>query len=253
MHRILVADDSSTVRNVVIHAFRGTDVEVLEAASGEDALEVARRELPDLVLCDVLMVGMTGYEVAEALAADPATSRIPVLLLTGPFEPFDEERATRSGAVGYLAKPFEPRVLVERVRSLLGGDAARASAGRRPVSSGTREVLDAPPPPPPPAPAEPGPLRIEPSREEATCAPPPAHVPLPGDVDFDAGPPPTPPPPGAPGKELEAEVRRIVERIAPEIVREIAWEVVPDLFERLLRERGARGAHPPVPPGEQDR
>ncbi len=257
MRRILVADDSSTVRNVVAHAFRGTDVEVLEAASGEEALEIARRERPDLVLCDVLMMGMSGYEVAEALAED----RVPVLLLTGPFEPFDEERARRAGSVGYLAKPFEPRLLVERVREILGaGSPGEAPAPASPTAppSAPGDVLSSVPAPPAPGSDE-GPLEVPgPSRGRSPVRPP-ARVPLPGDADFDLGgglpPAPSPAPPAAPAPPpdvVREEVRRAVAELAPGIVREVAWEVVPDLLERLLREAAPL---PPSPrsPGDEDR
>ncbi len=250
MRRILVADDSSTVRNVVAHAFRGTDVEVLEAASGEEALESARRERPDLVLCDVLMMGISGYEVAEALAED----RVPVLLLTGPFEPFDEERARRAGAVGYLAKPFEPRVLVERVREILGAgrEPAPAPAPPQPGPSGTPGEVLSPVPPPPPSGDDDGPLDVRESTAPGEPARPPARVPLPGDVDFDVGgPAPTGPTasspsvPPVPPEVVREEVRRVVAELAPGIVREVAWEIVPDLLERLLREAA------PAPPGHR--
>ncbi len=261
MRRILVADDSSTVRNVVAHAFRGTGVEVLEASSGEEALEVARRERPDLVLCDVLMMGISGYEVAEALAGE----QVPVLLLTGPFEPFDEERARRAGSVGYLAKPFEPRRLVERVREILDGrPGAGPVPGTTPAPPPPREspapgdVLPAAPPPPGAPAGSEEPLAVGEPPPPAPRPEPPARVPLPGDPDFDlegrsTGPPLSPAPAATPDQVRE-EVQRWIAELAPGIVREVAWEVVPDLLERLLREAG--GVPPPRgprSPGDDDR
>ncbi len=256
MRTILIADDSTTIQRVVEHAFAETGVRVVAAADGPGALDAARREKPDLVLCDVLMPGLTGYEVAEAMARDAATRDIPILLLSGAFEPFDEGRATRCGAVGHLAKPFESAALRRRVDEIL----ARAPVSRRiPVESAPAraaappadETSETTPRERAPAPGSDPFSGVDLAPSDWRGSP----VPLPGDEDFDlslspsAAPDPLALRPGpAPADPAAVEVwreecRRQVAQLAPDIIREVAWEVVPDLLERLLRESV------PPPPG----
>ncbi len=116
---LLLADDSVTIQKVVGITFASEDVELVTVDNGDAALERAREIKPDLVLADVSMPGLDGYELCAALKADPELSRIPVLLLTGTFERFDEERATRAKVDAYIAKPFEAQALVDQVHRLL--------------------------------------------------------------------------------------------------------------------------------------
>jgi CheY-like chemotaxis protein len=118
---LLVADDSVTIQKVVELTFSDSGHRVVGVGDGRAALETAREIRPDLVLCDVIMPEVNGYEVCEQLKAEPLTAGTPVLLLTGAFEPFDEERARNCGADGHLTKPFESRVLLDRVEELLQG------------------------------------------------------------------------------------------------------------------------------------
>jgi CheY-like chemotaxis protein len=126
---ILVIDDSATIQKVIQLAFAGRDYELTSAADGEAGLRLARQRRPDLVLLDVVIPGMDGYEVCEAIRADPALQDVPVLLLTGTFETFDQERAERVGADGYLTKPFESEILVQHVRKLLAGEGGTEADG----------------------------------------------------------------------------------------------------------------------------
>ena len=119
-HRVLVADDSSIVQRVVRQAFEQSDVEIITAENGAEAIEVLERDAPDLVLADTRMPGATGYEVAEVVNRRPAERRIPVVLLTGSFEAIDERRARAAGCDTVLVKPFEPEQLVSVVSGLLG-------------------------------------------------------------------------------------------------------------------------------------
>ncbi|MCU0223067.1 MAG: response regulator [Acidobacteria bacterium] len=240
MATILIADDSTTIRKVVQSVLGAAGHTVVGATQGREALELARGRRPDLVLCDVLMPELTGYEVAEALRRDPTLRGVPIVLLFGAFEPFDEDRAARCGAVGHLAKPFEPRQLLRRVEELL--------------------LASPPAPPPEPTPDAPPAAELAPPPEPLFDAPldlpPPwdARVPLPGDDEFDLVPAPVD---AASVPDLEAairdEVRRRLEELAPEIVREVAWEVVPDLLERLLRESAAAPRRPAEPTGDATR
>ncbi|TDJ06973.1 MAG: response regulator, partial [Deltaproteobacteria bacterium] len=116
---LLLADDSVTIQKVVGITFASEDVELVTVDNGDTALKRAREIKPDLVLADVSMPGLDGYELCAALKADPELSHIPVLLLTGTFERFDKERATRAKVDAYIAKPFEAQALVDQVHQLL--------------------------------------------------------------------------------------------------------------------------------------
>ena len=105
---LLLADDSVTIQKVVGISFASEDVTLVTVDNGDDAIERAREVRPDVILADVVMPGKTGYEVCEAIKADSALSHIPVLLLTGTFEAFDEERAQRVGAAGTSPSPSRP-------------------------------------------------------------------------------------------------------------------------------------------------
>ena len=121
---VLVADDSSTVRAVAQLTF-DHDFEVHTVSDGEQAVEEVQTLLPDLVIADVAMPKKDGYEVCEFIRSQPDLKHIPVLLLSGAFEPFDPARAAKVGADGQVVKPFEPRTLIARVKQLVA--AAQAS------------------------------------------------------------------------------------------------------------------------------
>jgi CheY-like chemotaxis protein len=122
--KLLLADDSVTIQKVVGISFASEDVTLITVDNGDDAITKAQESRPDAILADVVMPGKSGYEVCEAIKANPALQHIPVLLLTGTFESFDEERAQRCGATGHVAKPFEAQALVEQVRGLFAQAAA---------------------------------------------------------------------------------------------------------------------------------
>ena len=123
---LLLADDSVTIQKVVGLSFANEDVSLLTVDNGDDAIAQVRSAHPDIVLADVVMPGKNGYEVCEAIKSDPAFRHIPVLLLTGTFEAFDEERARRVGADGHITKPFEAQALVDTVNGLLAKSAQPA-------------------------------------------------------------------------------------------------------------------------------
>ena len=130
---LLLADDSVTIQKVVGISFASEDVTLVTVDNGDDALIKAREVSPDLILADVVMPGKTGYEVCEGIKADPALRHIPVLLLTGTFEAFDEERAQAAGAAGHVSKPFEAQTLVARVKELLANPPAPTAAPAAPA------------------------------------------------------------------------------------------------------------------------
>ncbi len=125
---ILVADDSVTIRKVIGMLLSTSDFSVIAVDNGADAISKARETSPDLVLVDCVMPGKNGYEVCEALKADPSTASIPVLLLAGIQEPFDEARARAANADGHIAKPFDSTSFLDRVKTMLGLPADSAIA-----------------------------------------------------------------------------------------------------------------------------
>ncbi len=116
---ILLADDSLTIQKVVELTFADTDHAVVTVSSGDELLEKLPTVQPDLIICDVLMPGTDGYAVCQTIKSDPKWLHIPVVLLTGTFEPFDRDRAIAAGCNEIITKPFEARKLVETVESLL--------------------------------------------------------------------------------------------------------------------------------------
>lgn len=118
--KILLADDSITIQKVVNLTFAEEGVEVVTVGDGDSALARVAEEWPDLVMADVNMPGANGYKVCEAIRSDQATRDIPVILLVGSFEPFDEAEAERVGANAFLTKPFQSiRQLVSQVNDLM--------------------------------------------------------------------------------------------------------------------------------------
>jgi CheY-like chemotaxis protein len=117
--KILLADDSLTIQKVVELTFSDSEYDLLCVPNGQRALEKVAEETPDLILADVVMPEKNGYEVCEAIKANPATARIPVILLSGTFEPFDRDRAERLGCDAIVSKPFDSQQLLRQVEALL--------------------------------------------------------------------------------------------------------------------------------------
>jgi CheY-like chemotaxis protein len=117
---LLLADDSVTIQRVIELTFAEEDIDVIAVSDGDQAIARLDSVPPDIVLVDVGMPGKTGYEVAAYMKQSPRLSHIPVVLLTGAFEPVDPARAAGAGCDGVLAKPFEPQEVIGRVRELLG-------------------------------------------------------------------------------------------------------------------------------------
>lgn len=139
MKTILLADDSITIQKVVELTFSEADYRVICVSSGGQALKKIAEVRPDVILLDVIMPEKNGYEVCEQLKRNPSTAGIPVLLLTGTFEPFDRKRAETAGANGHLTKPFESQALVARVEELIAATPSVASdeeGGRMDIISG---------------------------------------------------------------------------------------------------------------------
>jgi CheY-like chemotaxis protein len=127
-HKLLLADDSVTIQRVIELTFADEDVQVIAVGDGRQAIERIEAERPDIVLADVGMPERDGYEVAAFVKNTAHLAHIPVLLLTGAFEPVDEQRASAAGCDGVLAKPFEPHMVITRVKELLASASDRDSA-----------------------------------------------------------------------------------------------------------------------------
>ncbi len=309
---LLLADDSVTIQKVVGIVFSGEDYRITSVDNGEDAILRAREIRPDIVLADAVMPRMNGYELCQALKADPDLGDVPVLLLTGTFEPFDEARARSARADGHIAKPFDSQALLTRVRELVEGVTAeplplpypRIAEPRAPASAPVPRMQPPGPPRrtvPPPFPPPGHPLRAGAARpgalphttvKAAGIRPPPPGAQRPGLAPFPAAAPPrpfapaparppppepfgmaapvtadddwsdvsagpsperlpsprpapAPPPPaavphGAGPDGGEAALRLAISQASREVVEKIAWEVVPQLAEVIIREHVER-------------
>jgi len=178
--KILLADDSITIQKVIELTFSDEDFEVVTVGNGRLAIERVQEVRPDVVLCDIIMPEKDGYEVCDFIKKTPGLAQIPVLLLTGAFEPFDQERAARVGCDGFLAKPFEPQTLIAKVKDLLKQAESRPSPAAAPAA----------------APSAPPPLRATPFSviPPAVAAPPPMEPSALDDEPFFAEPEPEPEP-----------------------------------------------------------
>lgn len=122
---LLLADDSVTIQKVVNLTFSGEGIDVVTVGDGNSAMDVLRESPPDLVMVDVNLPGINGYEICERVRSMDSSREIPVILLVGSFEPFDSDEAQRVGATAHLTKPFESiAMLVEMVQGYMGRDSA---------------------------------------------------------------------------------------------------------------------------------
>jgi DNA-binding response OmpR family regulator len=119
MARVLVIDDEAPIRLLCRVNLEAEKFDVLEAEDGASGLETARSEHPDLILLDVMMPGMDGWEVLERLLDDPATGKIPIVFLTARAELRDRARGLELGGVDYVTKPFNPVELAPLIRGVL--------------------------------------------------------------------------------------------------------------------------------------
>jgi DNA-binding response OmpR family regulator len=119
MTSVLVVDDDPDVCDLVTYKLEQSGFEVRRASDGDAALREVALRIPDLVLLDIMMPGISGLEVLERLRADQATAVIPVVMLTAKAQENDVERGFQLGADDYVVKPFSPRELVRRVTAVL--------------------------------------------------------------------------------------------------------------------------------------
>lgn len=118
MTKILVAEDERDIRELINFTLRLNGYEVVLASDGEEALELALKEYPDLVLLDIRMPRMNGYEVCQLIKGNEATKHIPVVFLTAKGQESEVEQGLNAGATDYILKPFSPDQLVARLEKL---------------------------------------------------------------------------------------------------------------------------------------
>lgn len=116
---ILVVEDDEDILQLVAHNLKAADFDVLTAQEGYEALSVAKKHLPQLVILDIMLPGLDGFEVCRELKRSPATRNIPILMLTAKGEEVDRIVGMELGADDYVVKPFSPRELILRVRAIL--------------------------------------------------------------------------------------------------------------------------------------
>jgi len=119
MNKILVVDDDQDIRELIAFTLQLAGYEMLTAANGGDAISICTAQHPDLVLMDVRLPGMSGYEVCRKICSNPATSCIPVAFLSAKGQLDEIRKGLEAGAVDYFLKPFAPEELVNKVKELL--------------------------------------------------------------------------------------------------------------------------------------
>ncbi len=119
MAKILIAEDEPDIRELVAFMLRFAGYEVLAATNGEEAVQTASREIPDLILMDVRMPRMTGYDACRVMKANPDLHDVPVVFLSAKGQESEIQSGLEAGAEEYLLKPFSPDELTNRVRTIL--------------------------------------------------------------------------------------------------------------------------------------
>ncbi len=299
--KVLVADDSPTIRRRATSTLSEAGHEVNAVEDGLAAWKELESGGADVVLCDILMPGLDGYELCRRIKGEPRFAAIPVLLLRGTFEPWDEAKAMEAGADGYVTKPFDSETLLSTLGQVLaapsgGGDAS--PSGASPVAAPIESAVPAMEPDAvlAPASAEPedmgspfgaadevvvaaagepedspfgaadGPLEVGAADTMAegiggplgdlpeappprAAAPPVPAAPAPGPVAAASAPVAPAPIPASSGAAPaiaagaidDAMIERIADRVAARLtgqhLERVAWEVVPDVAEAIIRRR----------------
>ena len=222
---ILLADDSPTIRRLVTQTFAGANFRIVEVSNGDAALKQLDELQPSIVLADIYMPGKNGYEVCTYIRNHETLREIPVVLLVGAFDAFDEQVAKDSGATANITKPFEPGALIDLVNSLLPPDESEPEA--EPIT--------------------------EPEPKVERAFEPPLRVPVP---DVESRPERVPEPAAEDLLGLETIFKqepeevvtviseedidriadRVIQRLSSQVIESIAWDIVPDITEKIVRE-----------------
>jgi CheY-like chemotaxis protein len=222
---ILLADDSPTIHRLVTNTFADADFEIVSVSNGEAAVRKFEEIHPHVVLADIYMPGRTGFEVCSYVRQHPSVSNTPVILLVGAFDVFDEKKAQELGATGHITKPFEPQALVSLVESLLP-----------PEDVASEETLTAVTPPD--ALEEDTPKIDSPAQTEAA-----GNTAVLENEDLlgltELFPEPVTEAPAAAtvtDADIDRIADRVLKRLSSQVIETIAWELVPDIAERVVRE-----------------
>jgi DNA-binding response OmpR family regulator len=122
MAKILVAEDEKQIADMIVFKLTNSGHQVIRAQDGEQAMKFAQHDIPDLIMLDVMMPGIGGFEVLRRLKADPALRSVPVIMVTAKGHERDVLSGLRGGAVDYVVKPFSLKELAARVELALGKD-----------------------------------------------------------------------------------------------------------------------------------
>jgi DNA-binding response OmpR family regulator len=117
--KVLVVDDEEYIQHILNFSFGAEGYDVVTAADGEEGIKKAKAEKPDIIVLDIMMPKMDGYEACKRLKTDPNTKGIPVILLTAKGREVDRKLGSQAGADDYVVKPFSPGRLIERVEGMM--------------------------------------------------------------------------------------------------------------------------------------
>ena len=129
--QILVVEDNDMVREIVMDLLKLHGHGVLQARSGEEAIELARRDPPDLILMDLGLPGIDGLQTTKVLKEDETTRRVPIAILTAHSTEHDAEKAVQAGCECFISKPFDTRAFPQQIADLLDGNGSHGSGGVR--------------------------------------------------------------------------------------------------------------------------
>ncbi len=168
---VLVVDDDPVILKLLEVNFEMEGFQVVRAADGAEGLKRAREVLPDIVVLDVMMPRMTGYEVAKALREDDVTAHIPIIFVTARAQSSDVEKGMELGVEDYVTKPFDPLDLIDRVNSLLARRLGGIDAeSEEPANESIADHTEEPPPAAAPPAAEPPPAAAGLDADSATAS-----------------------------------------------------------------------------------
>jgi len=120
MTKVLVVEDNERNRYLISFLLKGDGFEVVEAFTGEEGVEMAIRERPDVVLMDIQLPGIDGYETTRRIRASPGGEKVPIIALTSYAMTGDRERSFAAGCTGYVEKPINPDTIISEIRAFLG-------------------------------------------------------------------------------------------------------------------------------------
>lgn len=118
MNKILIADDEAFIRDLIVTTLSDTDYDILTAKNGEEVLKIACEEKPDLILLDIMMPQMNGYDVCKKIKSSPETKSIKVIMLTALGGDTDRKKGFMVGADDYFSKPFSPSALMDKIKEI---------------------------------------------------------------------------------------------------------------------------------------